>query len=156
VVAKNDARQKYEKQLRIFVQQYLANNPKVPNSAREKMGLTIRSTERTEVGIPGTYPTPKIDFSVRLQHTISVSDSETPNSKAKPAGAHGFEVWAKVGVAPKNEKELIFLKTSTKPSAIVTFGGDDAGKTVFYWLRWVNTKGESGPWGPQVQAMIAG
>ena len=31
-----------------------------------------------------------------------------------------------------------------------------AGKMVYYWLRWVNTRGETGPWSITINAMVMG
>lgn len=156
ISAKDEARVDYEKSLRKFIKQWIANNPKVPVSSRERMGLNIASETRTGVPVPITFPIGKIDFSVRMQHSIAFVDSETPNSKAKPEGVHGCEVWAKIGGdAPKTKDEVKFLKTATRTPCTYTFEGEDAGKTVYYWLRWVNTKGETGPWGTPVQAMVA-
>lgn len=99
----------------------------------------------------------KIDFSTRLQHTINFFDEGTPNKKAKPEGVHGCEIWAKIGGdAPKDQSELAYLATDTGSPYLKPFTSPDAGKTAYYWLRWVNTKGEQGPWSAPVSAMIAG
>ena len=157
VVAKDDARKTYEETLRKFIGQWITNNPKVPNSEREKMGLTVKSETRTSVGVPKTYPVASVDFSTRLQHKVAFRDSATPTSKAKPEGVHGCEVWAKIGgAAPKLEKELQYLGICTATPFLKTFEGDLAAQTVYYWLRWANTKGETGPWSTPVSAMVAG
>jgi hypothetical protein len=36
-----------------------------------------------------------------------------------------------------------------------SFAGSDTGKTAYYLSRWVNTRGEKGPWGSMVAATIA-
>ncbi len=36
------------------------------------------------------------------------------------------------------------------------FASDDAGKTAWWALRWVNTAGEHGPWSTTVSATIGG
>ena len=58
------------------------------------------------------------------------------------------------GDAPKDASELTYLATNTRASYTATFEGADAGKTAWYWLRWVNTRGECGPWGSPVSAMV--
>lgn len=157
VQAKDDARKSYEKNLRAFVAQWLANNSKVTNSDRERMGLTVKSGTRTPIPVPTTLPVGTIDFSVRLQHTISFSDEATPRSKAKPAGVHGCEIWMKIdGPAPIDVSELSYVGTDTSSPYTVNFEGKHAGKTVYYWLRWVNTRGEHGPWSATVSAMVVG
>lgn len=157
VQAKTEVRAGYEKHLRSFVAEWLANNSKVANSDRERMGLTVKSGTRTPKPAPSTFPVGIIDFSVRLQHTIHFSDEATPRSKAKPAGVHGCEIWMKIdGDAPQDATELSFLCTETSSPHTKTYEGKIAGKTVYYWLRWVNTRGEYGPWSNMVSAMVVG
>lgn len=157
VQAKNDARFDYEKVIRGFVTENLANNSKVTDSDRTRMGLTVKSGTRTAAPVPTTNPLGTVDFSVRLQHTLHLSDQATPQSKAKPAGVHGCEIWAKVGgEAPKDASELGYLGVSTTNSHTTTYEGKQAGTLVYYWLRWVNTRGEHGPWSTTISAMIVG
>ncbi len=157
VQAKNEARETYVKDLRSFVAQWLANNTKVSNSDRERMGLTVKSGTRTSVKVPATVPIGTVDFSVLRQHTINYSDEATPRSKAKPAGVHGCEIWMKIdGAPPVDASELSYVATDTSSPYTVNFEGKYAGKMVYYWLRWVNSRGERGPWGSTISAMVAG
>lgn len=157
VLAKNEARQDYEKNLRSFVAQWLASNNKVTDVDRTRMGLTVKSGTRTATPIPTTSPVGSIDFSVRLQHTVHFFDEASPRSKAKPTGVHGCEIYIKVdGEAPKDASELTYVATDTATPYVVKFDGNKAGKTAYYWLRWVNTRGETGPWSIAVSAMVAG
>lgn len=98
-----------------------------------------------------------IVFSVRLQHSIHYFDEANSRSRAKPAGVHGCEIWMKLGgSAPVEASKLTYLTTDTRTPYIVTFDGIDAGKTVYYWLRWVNTRSEHGPWSSAISAMVVG
>jgi hypothetical protein len=157
VQAKDDAREPYEKDLRKFVAQWLAHNTKVSNSDRERMGVTVKSTTHTPKPTPTTCPVGTIDFSVRMQHGIHYADEATPRSKAKPDGIHGCEVWMKLdGEAPKDSSELTFLATNTSSPYVATFDGSQVGKTAWYRLRWVNTRGEHGPWSSIISAIVVG
>jgi len=155
VQAKDDARALYEAALRKFIAQWLANNPKVPNSERQRMGLTVKTGTRTAKPVPETYPVAVIDFSTRMQHAIAFADVTMPNTKAKPDGVHGCEVWVKLGgEAPKSAAECTYLATDTATPYVATFSGDDVGKTAWYMLRWVNTRGERGSWSPTFSALV--
>jgi hypothetical protein len=155
VKAKKDAHDALEKALRKFVAQWLANNTKVPDSERQRMGLTVKSKTRTASAIPTSCPMGSIDFSTRMQHTISFVDENTPHSKAKPEGVHGCEVWVKVGgEAPKDPSEFAYLATDTATPFVTSFNGEHVGKTAWYMLRWVNTRGERGPWSNTISAMV--
>jgi hypothetical protein len=157
VTAKDDARYDYEKAIRPFVAQWLSNNSKVTDSDRTRMGLTVKSGTRTPVPVPTTSPVGTVDFSVRQQHTLRYYDEASAHSNAKPDGVHGCEIYMKVdGDAPKDASELSYVGTCTAAPYTVKFDGTKSGKTVYYWLRWVNTRGECGPWSITLSAMVAG
>jgi predicted phage tail protein len=39
---------------------------------------------------------------------------------------------------------------------LAEYTGAQAGQMAYYWLRWVNTRGEKGPWSEPVSATITG
>lgn len=157
VRARDDASDEYVTAIREFVAEWLANNSKVTDADRERMGLHIKSGSRTPVPVPTTIPVGSVDFSVRLQHTIHFVDEETPRSKAKPEGVHACEIWMKIdGEAPRDASELTYLGTCTRTPFKTTFDGAKAGKYIFYWLRWINNRSKPGPWSSTVSAMIVG
>ena len=155
VLDKTEAREDYEKFLRPFVQQWLAVNPKVTDADRLRMGITVKTGTRTHTPVPATAPVGSVDFSARMQHSISFYDEASAHSNAKPAGIHGCEIYMKVdGDAPKDVSELDYAGTCTASPYKVKFDGAKAGKTIYYRLRWVNTRGEAGPWSAMVNAMV--
>jgi len=149
---KDDARAVFEKALRKFIAKWLANNDKVSDAERIRMGLTVRSGTHTPVSVPSSNPVANIDFSVLLQHSINFVDSDTPTSKAKPVGIIGAEVWCKLGDASSYN----YLGLCTATPEVVTYLDADAGKKATYRLRWVNTKGDEGPWSNTVSALVVG
>jgi len=157
VLAKDESRQVYEKGLRGFTAQWLASNSKISNPDRERMGITVKKNSHTPTPVPVTRPVCRIDFSIRLQHTISFADEATPRSMAKPVGVHGCEIWMKIdGEAPKDASELTYLATDTNSPYLAKFSGAQAGKIVYYWLRWINNRAECGPWSGTFSAMVVG
>ncbi|WP_243348297.1 hypothetical protein [Parabacteroides sp. FAFU027] len=157
VAAKEDARKGYDKVLRTFIAQWLASNTKVTDSDRIRMGLSVKSTTRTATPKPSSAPVGNIDFSVRLQHLLHFFDESTPRSKAKPTGVHGCEIYYKIdGASPTDESEMIFVATSTATPFTINFEGKHAGKIVYYRFRWVNSRGERGPWSSVISATIVG
>jgi len=157
VTAKNDASTSYQKFLRLFVTQWLSVNPKVSDADRTRMGITIHTNSRTSIPAPETSPIGTVDFSVRLQHTISYYDQDSAHSNAKPEGVLGCEIYAKVdGDAPITVDEMKFLGTCSASPYVVKYDATKTGKIAYYWLRWVNRKGETGPWSTVVSGMIVG
>ena len=157
VEEKNVKMSEYQKSIRGFFTEFIHNNSKVSDSDRVSLGLSSRDRIPTASAVPTTQPVAQVDFSVRLQHKIAFADSTTPTSKAKPVGVHGCQIWMKLGdEAPTTAKELQYIATDTATPYLVEFYGTDVGKTAHYWLRWVNKRGQAGPWSVPVSAMIVG
>lgn len=151
---KDSARSEQESLLRPLVAR-LQSSPTVTDAQRQALQLTVRSTARTPAATPTSRPLATVDTSQRLQHTISFMDELTPNSRAKPDGVTGCEIWVKIGgPAPADPDELKYLATDTRTPYMAEFDGADAGKTAYYMLRWVNSRGERGPWSQTVSATI--
>ena len=157
VITKKEAGDDFTREIRNTVQQWLVRNPKVTDADRVRMGINVRSTTHTPVPAPSTYPMGSVDFSRRLQHTISFYEQASAHSNAKPDGVTGCEIYLKVdGEAPKNVEEMNFQGTCSASPFVMKFDSAKAGKIAWYWLRWVNRKGEPGPWSMVVSAMIVG
>ena len=157
VVTKNEAGDDFTKAIRDVAQQWLVRNPKVTDGDRVRMGITIRSNSRTPVPAPESFPVGSVDFSVRLQHTISFYDQASAHSNAKPEGVTGCEIYLKAdGEAPKSVEEMNFQGTCSASPFVVKFEAAKIGKIAWYWLRWVNRIGEPGPWSTAISAMIVG
>jgi len=59
------------------------------------------------------------------------------------------------GTPPVDAKELKYLVSDTKTPHIVHFNSEGAGKTAHYWLRWLNTRYEPGPWSETISITIS-
>lgn len=154
--AKTDARASYEAALRSMARR-VQSSVVATDKHRAQLGLNVKESTRTSAGVPATRPVAQVDTSQRLRHTISFADESTPSVRAKPAGVMGCEIWSKIGEpAPTDPSQLHFLGLDTSTPYLVQFGGEDAGKTAHYMLRWVNKKGEQGPWSQTVSATITG
>jgi len=155
-ISKDHARTTAETAARPLVQQLQAS-PLVTDAQRSQMKITVRATTRTRASVPATAPMAIVDTSQRLQHIIDFRDSTSPKSKAKPAGVAGCEIWNKVGSpAPTDISQMAYVATDTATPYLAAYTGAQAGQTACYWLRWVNPRGEKGPWSEPVSATIAG
>ena len=96
--------------------------------------------------------------SLPLTHVLKLIDSDSDKA-SKPDGVDGAEIYLKIvptgDPAPANPNELTFAGVATTSKVTRTFDAEDAGKTCYYRMRWVNTTGKPGPWGQQVGATIA-
>lgn len=155
---KDAARRDLEAQARpitSFVQGY----PKTTDADRATIGITVRDTEGTPTATPTTRPQAVVNAGQRLTHTLRLTDESTPTRRARPKGVLGAEVWVKLvdagAPAPTDPAALAFLTMATKPSITAEYRAADGGKTAVYMLRWVNTRGEKGPWSDVTTATVA-
>jgi hypothetical protein len=149
---KDTARDSFESLTRAFVRRVHAI-PNITDAARASMNITV-TRERAVASAPTTRPVVNVNTDQRLRHTINFVDESTPTSKAKPDGVTGCEIWNKVGDAPTGPSQLTYLGTDTRTPYVAEFDESDGGKTAHYMLRWINTKGETGPWSQTVSATI--
>ena len=156
--AKDAARAALEKEVRPvtnFVQGY----PKTTNADRAEMGITVRDTSPTPAPAPSSRPLALVESGQRLTHQLRLVDESTPTRRARPAGVLGAEVWVKLVDAdaptPTDPAALTFLTMTTKPSFRAEFKAGEGGKTAVYMARWVNTRGEKGPWSEVTTATVA-
>lgn len=151
---KDDERTAQEKLVRPLVAR-LQSFTTLTDAQRQALGMTVRSTSHAAAATPTSRPIGTIDTSKRLRHTISFVDEDSPGSRAKPDGVSGCEIWMKVGEpSPAGPDELRYLATDTRSPYVVEFEASDAGKMAYYMLRWVNTRGERGPWSQTVGGTV--
>jgi hypothetical protein len=62
--------------------------------------------------------------------------------------------WAILPAPTVDWKELIHSSFDTHTPLRLTFDGTERGKTVYFALRWENTRGEKGPWSEIMSAII--
>jgi len=123
-------------------------------SAMEALGPE-HSTWRT--GVDAGVPVPRVDTSNRFVHTIHWTDDATSESKRKPVGAMGVEIWVKIdGEQPRDETDCRFLTTAPVTPFVAHFDGPDVGKMAHYLLRWRFRNGGTSGWGKTVSATITG
>jgi len=77
----------------------------------------------------------------------------------QPACALGAGVWVKlvdaVSPALTDPAVLTFLTMTTKPSFCAEFKAGEGGKAAVSMARWINTRGEKGPWSEVTTATVA-
>jgi hypothetical protein len=144
VNAKNNARKVYEGAIRKFINEFETYNRYITDDQRLAIGLPVHKTTHTPVPVPSTIPEFTVDTSVIRDLTIHFQDKDS-KSKAKPFGVHGAEIlWAILPAAPTRIAELLRSGFDTNSPFTLKFDEEDRGKTVYFALRWENTRGEKG------------
>ncbi|EIP98128.1 hypothetical protein OpiT1DRAFT_02579 [Opitutaceae bacterium TAV1] len=152
---KNALREALEAEVRALVKRYLNDaNTNVTVADRDNLGLPIHKTTHTPVPIPAQYPDFFLDTSILRQLTIHFHE-HGKKSSAKPFGVHGAEIaWAILDAPPGSVDDLIRSRFDTHSPFTLAFDESQRGKTVYFCLRWENTRGEKGPWSPIVSAIV--
>ncbi len=100
-----------------------------------------------------------MDSGQRLTHRLRFTDAAAPTRRGKPPGTIGAEVWLALTPtgqpAPALGDSYKFLSVSSRGNLQADFASEDAGKTAYYALRWVSTRGEKGPWSEVTSATVA-
>lgn len=152
----NLAAANFEDSVRPLVAQ-MQVSPAVSDPERQQMGIPVYDKIRTRVPAPTTRPTVSLGIGERLQHKIKFRDEATPDSDKKPFGVRECEIWYKISdTQPVNISDYDYLAGDSATPYIATFAQPDAGKTVWYLLRWKSTRGEFGPWSFPQSAKIPG
>jgi hypothetical protein len=154
VLRKDEARDALKSSIRAFVKAYLAFNPAVTDADKESMGLPLRDNTRTPAPPPSTIPETELDSSVIRQITVHFKDNGS-DKRGKPAHVHGIELrWSLLETAPTSVEDL--TKSAFDTASPYTFVFDEAerGKTLYICPRWENGKGDKGPWGEIVKAIV--
>ena len=134
------------------------SNPAATDAQKAAMGITVRKTTKTPVGVPASVPVlPRVDTSTRCILRLFFADAATPDSKAKPPGVASCEIREQIGgTAPTNPETMAFLAIETRAPYRADFDTTDVGKNVWFALRWLNTKGQPGPWSQIFNSVIPG
>jgi len=134
----------------------IRNNLGVSNSDKSNLGLTIVDQTPTPVPPPATSPMLDVLGATPLQHTIRFHDQNTPTSRAKPAGVFFGELHAAVSATVVSDPNTLPVNQYvTKQPIAVTWQQADVGKTAYYAMRWVNRRGQVGPWSPIATFTVA-
>jgi hypothetical protein len=126
---------------------------------RATLGITVHGGAALPSRHLSTAPIAQVKEGGRLTHQVRLVDESTPTRRARPRGVLGAEVWVKLveadQPAPTDPNEMSFLTMTTKPSFRAEFKAAEGGKTAVYMARWINTRGEKGPWSDIATATVA-
>lgn len=158
VAAHTTGRKGFEKKLRKFVNEYLAGNSNIPDSAKLAMGLNLRThTKHSRPAIEGTPVTFVVGKGgVSLMIVSRVADKEGRASIHKHSD--GQEIAYSIGRDPGNPEKAdkrIFRK---KAHVLLRLDYADVGKHIYVYTRWVNLRSEakSSGWSEVAIGLVGG
>lgn len=151
--AKDASREQLEEIIRFIVKQAKLNG--VDDSHLSKLGVPTGASG--DAASNATRPTGSVDTSQRFQHLIRFSDEAAPDSKRKPRGVLGCEIYRKIdGAPPVDESECTFLTLDTESPYLADYSGTKAGDMIHYMLRWRMRDGSVSAWSETLSATVTG
>jgi hypothetical protein len=149
---------------KVFKQEYrqlytgfLKESPLVTDEDLLAMGLPKRHTGGGKPApVPTDYPAAQANTATMRRVGIDYYEDNATHRKAKPAGVHGVEVrWAVFdAIREVHIDDLVHSSFDTRTPLILEFADEQRGKVLYYALRWENTRGEKGPFGPIENVII--
>lgn len=156
VAAKDQAKIEMLDLLRQYAQQ-IRSNRGVAVDDKLALGLNIPDGSPTPVPPPSTVPMLNVSQVTPLAHTIRFRDAEAGNSRAKPAGVLGMQLFCVVAdAAPASPEGTRFISFVTRDNFTREFQPGDVGKTAYYYGRWQTRTGLTGPWSQIASMTVAG
>jgi hypothetical protein len=121
------------------------------------MGFPKHSSgERHHAPVATTHPAVEIRTLELRRITLRFFDGSSGQGDAKPFGQHGAETAWSLFEHPQEVhiSDLTHSSFDTHTPLTLEFADEDRGKTLYFALRWENTRGEKGPFGPVMSAII--
>jgi len=144
--------------------------PPLKNEHFVALGLKVPDRIRSPVPKPGGTTSAEITYpgigQLRL-HLYRI-DGTVPDKRAEygrriywgvlPHGGATLEQAAGKGhylmKRPVSGEELVHSKSTRRAKETIVFSTEDSGSTAYFCVRYENSKGEPGPWGPIFSAVI--
>jgi hypothetical protein len=156
VIEKNDIRRVLEKEYRSFAQGFLVKNPKLTRADRECLGLRTHDAVRTPVGVPMGLVSATVAYPGVGALDVITCHVETTSYE----GVANYGVAIRYGVFPfiappvEDIKQLSESVFTRRKKNRFNFDKKDSRKLAWFCLRYENSKGEAGRWGPFISAII--
>jgi hypothetical protein len=162
VAAKNTSRAA----LLVLIRSYMRivqGFPSITPTQLSDLGLTVRKTTPTPIGAPVTSPRLTLLATSGQGIDFRFSDETTPDSRSRPFGTAGMELWGSVGTAAPAGPEAtsfrgLYTKNTNGPgsrAARISFDSADVGKTAYLYARWIAPNGQVGPFSPLASMTVA-
>jgi hypothetical protein len=141
------AEKDFKKVYRLLYTGYIRKNPLVTDDDLVAAGFPRRSTGRRKSALP-LHTLVGMSTDTRIPATVIIHYYDVDSQgTAKPPGVIGAEiVWAILDRPPVDWSELTHSNLDTRSPLKLVFRGEQRGKTLYFAMRWENTRGEKGPW----------
>jgi hypothetical protein len=154
-LAKDEAKGEAVDAMREFANSSIRFNKKMDDPDKLFMGIHPKDTTPTVHGTPGSQPGTEVENTRNhYEHLIRAINTER-GDHSKPEDAYGVRyAWQVGGEKPASGADLPKSKFNRRTTHVVQHTEAVKGKTAFYSTCYENSKGDTGPWSPVVEAVI--
>jgi len=149
-VAKREARANLVKAWRNYIQRHVAKNDLVTNADRQNMGLNLYSPP-VPIPAPAHHVSGELTFpalgTLRIVNIKPTSDFDDKRS--------AFSVQIKFGYERPVLPDDLPNDRITKRKSLRLDLREHRGKPVFVCMRYINQKGQTGPWGTMLEGFVS-
>jgi len=155
IADKDDARTSAEQICRQYAL-LIKFNAGISDGDKINIGVRPVNPDREPIEAPASSPMLNIKGCTPGSQTLVYSDSNTPDSAAKPFGASELQLFVAIADAPVvDPADATFLGKFTRNPIGVQFDAEDNRKQATYFARWASPRGDVGPWSLPVSMAIA-
>lgn len=156
VWAHTDGREKLEKYIEGFANQFLIGNMLISTADLNALGFNRRSKVRKERGKIELEVMAKLEAlsSSRMQFICRTESDE--NRPSIPKDADSVQVAYSIGTEPKTANDCTNREFSTRAKFILQLEPETAGQRLYAFTRWYNFSNpkKSGPWSDMLSTII--
>ncbi|OAV72831.1 hypothetical protein Barb6_00769 [Bacteroidales bacterium Barb6] len=154
IEAKNNYRKTTGSRLADLFDGYVRHNLALTGEMRFAFDLSDPHAAKRRIPPPADKPVLTVSRNAHLELNAVLSRATSERRHGKPEGVTSYEIWIQEGSEPVDEKKLTCYGRYTNTSEIFRFPFADIGRVVTFVARWVNPRGESGPWSDPVTISI--
>ena len=151
---KDDLRDEIEPLVR-EIQNKAEVSDNITNQARVILRVPKRDDIRTRIEAPTVAPDMTIEKREFLKAVIRFHNPDDPDTKAKPNGVEGVEVFQYIGDNPPAFDEWTFIGSTGRFLFPITYMAEEAKMTAHIVSRYRNPRGEVGPWSDPIVVDIS-
>ena len=150
------AKKNYLALLRPFIQSFIMYNTNISDAQITELGLKRRG-KGSPVPAPTTVPI--VEVLPVFIHKSKLffrqqPDAEGVSRRGKPKGVKFIEIAHSINVEPNSPEDCPNKNLVSRSPQVITFHEAQAGQIVYYYARWISSRGEPGEYTNRQQFMI--
>lgn len=120
-----------------------------------RAGVRPINPARTRIGPPQDVPVLGLVDVTAHSHVLGYASEQSPSRRAKPFGATGLQVFRTLREGSQPQGESRYVGTFSRNPVRIALSAEDDLKMAMYTARWINRRGEVGPWSNPVMVRIS-